>query len=154
MDKEREFQKARDYSFLLLKFRLRSEQELYGRLRRKKFSEAAAKRAVAFLKEKGFLNDREFARAWIASRIGRPFGLRRIALELEAKGVDKELIASEIEELKGQGYSEDEVVSELVEAKRERMKRLDRRSAKRRLYAFLLRRGFSADAASQALNRL
>ena len=38
-NKEELLQKAREYAFLLLKFRLRSEKEIYSRLKQKKFAE-------------------------------------------------------------------------------------------------------------------
>lgn len=148
-----EFAKARDYAFLLLKFRLRSEQELYQRLRGKKFSEETSRRVVDFLKEKEFLDDAEFARLWISSRIKKPLGLRRLKFELKLKGVDKETIEAQARKA-CRGYNEGEVVNTLAQAKFNTLKNLDPLKAKRRVFAFLVRRGFSSEAAGDALSRL
>ncbi|MFA5096766.1 MAG: regulatory protein RecX, partial [Candidatus Omnitrophota bacterium] len=75
------FEKAREYAFLLLKFRLRSENELVQRLRRKKIPAETIKEVISFLEEKKFIDDNVFARAWLSSRLKRPFGLRRIRQE-------------------------------------------------------------------------
>ena len=48
-------EKAKNYCFLLLKFRLRSEYELLERLKNKKFDCQTSEKAVSFLKEKGFI---------------------------------------------------------------------------------------------------
>ena len=96
--------KAREYCFLLLKFRLRSEKELALKLKKKKFSPQTIKDTVEFLKLKRFIGDEEFARMWIASRIKKKLGLRRMRQELVLKGIGKEIIDREIEEAE-QSYS-------------------------------------------------
>ena len=146
------FAKARDYAFFLLKFRLRSENELLERLLRKKFPEEAAKEAVAFLKEKRFIDDNVFAKAWLNSRLKRPLGLRRIKQELRQKGIDKAVIETEIGKVKG--YSEAETVLELAKERLGKLKTIEPVKAKRRVYEFLLRRGFSPEVVIDVLNQL
>ncbi|MFA4989894.1 MAG: regulatory protein RecX [Candidatus Omnitrophota bacterium] len=153
MNKRTEFfDKARDYAFFLLKFRLRSENELAGRLKLKKIPAETIKEVISFLKEKRFIDDDLFAKAWINSRLKRPLGLRRIKQELRQKGVDKEIIAAQTAKIKD--YSEIETVLDLAKARLSRLKGIDRVSAKRRLYAFLLRRGFSPEIVMDTLNQL
>lgn len=135
-----------------MKFRLRSEKEVRERLRRKKFSPEIIENTVSFLKEKRFIDDNDFARAWIRSRIKRPLGIRRLKLELGAKGVDKALIDAQIDELKGD-YNEEEVVRKIARERLSRSKGIDRQKAKKRVYAYLLRRGFSPEAIIEALNK-
>ena len=144
-------QKARDYAFLLLKFRLRSEREIYARLKKKKFDEEIIKQTVSFLKNKGFIDDSVFAKAWIESRLKKPLGLRRIRQELNLKGVDKEIIDSQISEVK-KDYPEEELVKKIAQERFKRLKGIEPRSAKRRVYTYLLRRGFSPETIINALN--
>jgi len=146
------FEKAKIYSFLLLKFRLRSERELTQRLKRKRFKEPAIKEAISFLKEKGFINDDAFARMWLASRLKRPLGLRRIRQELRAKGVDEEIIDSQVREIK-KDYSEEEIIKQLVKTRLDKSKRLDPRIARRRVMAYLLRRGFPTETVVDVMNQ-
>jgi len=147
------FDKARNYAFLLLKFRLRSYNELYRRLRKKGFSEEACKKTLDFLKEHRFVDDNEFARLWISSRIKKPFGLRRLREELKIKGVDKSIIEQELGRI-AQDYSEEEVVLQLAKAKFERLRRIEPQKAKSRIYAFLVRRGFSPEIISDVVSQL
>ncbi|MDP2941399.1 MAG: regulatory protein RecX [Candidatus Omnitrophota bacterium] len=145
--------RARDYAFLLLKFRQRSEQEIREKLKRKKFSPEIIRETVIFLKEKAFLDDQIFAREWISSRLKRPLGIRRIRQELKLKGVPDKIIQSEIEQA-GQDYREEAVVEAIAQEKAQRLKGLDPQKAKRRIYGYLLRRGFSPDSVSEAVLRL
>lgn len=148
---EEALQKARDYAFLLLKFRLRSEKEIYQRLKRKRFDEEVIKQTLSFLNDRGFIDDNLFAKAWIESRIKKPLGLRRIRQELNLKGIDKEIIDSEIREIK-KNYSEPDLVKEIAKVRLAKLKGIEPHSARRRVYAYLLRRGFSPEIVIEALS--
>lgn len=147
------FEKAKNYAFLLLKFRLRSENELIERLKRKNFSEEISREVVNFLKEKRFVDDNLFARAWINSRLKRPFGLRRIRSELKAKGVGQEVVEEEIGNV-GDNYAEEDIVVDLIKQKLSKLKGIEPIVAKRRIYGYLIRRGFSPEIIINNLNRL
>lgn len=146
-------EKAKDYAFLLLKFRMRSEKELAARLKKKKFDDEIINETLSFLKDKGFIDDNYFAKTWIESRIKKPLGIRRLKQELKLKGVDKEIIDRQIEEVK-KDYSEEDVVLAVVRKKIERLRDIDPYKAKRRIYAYLLRRGFSPEIVMDAVNQL
>jgi len=146
-------EKAKNYAFLLLKFRPRSEREITWRLKKKKFDPEIISQTVAFLKEKKFIDDNYFASAWIESRLKRPLGLRRIRQELAAKGIAKEIIDSEIGRIK-ENYSEDGVIKGLALKKFKTLKGLDPQKAKSRVFAYLVRRGFSPQTVMDTLNQL
>jgi regulatory protein len=145
--------KARNYAFLLLKFRPRSERELYERLKIKKFSLNTIKSTLSFLIEKKFLDDNYFAKAWIESRLKKPFGIRKIREELRIKGIDKEIIENQISRIK-EDYAEKEVVLELAKKRLSRFKELDPQKAKARLWGYLMRRGFSSDIITEVTSEL
>ncbi len=147
------FLKAKEYAFLLLKFRLRSEKELFLRLKKKGFQEGIIEQTLIFLKEKSFIDDNLFAKSWIESRLKRPFGLRRIKQELKLKGLNKEIIDTKIEEAK-KNYIEEDCVRRIAQDKFDKLKGIEPFSAKRRLYAFLLRRGFSPEIVIDVVNQL
>lgn len=147
------FQKAKEYAFLLLKFRLRSEKELLSRLKKKGFPEQVVKQTLGFLKEKGFIDDNLFAKSWIESRLKRPLGLRRIREELKLKGLAKEIIDSKISQAK-KDYSEEDWVRRIAEDKFDKLKGVEPFNAKRRVYTFLLRRGFSPEIVIDVVNQL
>jgi len=145
--------KAREYCFLLLKFRLRSEKELSQRLKKKSFSPQVIKETVDFLREKKFIGDEDFARMWISSRIKKNLGIKRLRQELNLKGISKEIIEKEIENLKTD-YSEEEVVERIVQEKLARIKIADLQKAKSRICGYLMRRGFSGEAIYNSINKI
>lgn len=148
-----EIKKAKNYAFLLLKFRPRSEKEIYQRLKNKKFNEEIINDTIAFLKEKEFIDDNYFAKAWIQSRIKRPLGLRRLRAELKVKGVDKEIIDSQIDQIK-KDYAEEDIVKAIAKAKISKLKGIEPLKAKRRILDYLLRRGFSAEIVFDVVGQL
>lgn len=145
--------KAREYAFLLLKFRLRSEKEVCDRLKKKKFTAEVIKETLSFLKDKGFINDSVFAKVWIESRLRRSLGLRRIRQELNLKGIDKGTIDVQLDVLKD-SYSEDDLVPGIAKDRLIKLKGIDPQKAKRRVCSYLLRRGFSPAAVYEAIDNL
>ena len=145
--------KARSYAFLLLKYRQRSEKEISDRLKKKNFPEELIKETIVFLQEKKFIDDLAFSRAWIRERLAHSIGPRRLKQELKAKGISEEIIEDNLREAQ-ESYSEAETVRELAASRLGRMKNLEPGIAKRRLYAYLLRRGFSPDIVIDIINQL
>jgi len=144
---------ARAYAFLLLKYRLRSENELKARLKRKGYAEELAAQTVNFLKDRAFIDDRVFARGWVASRLKRPLGKRKIKLELAQKGVASDIV----QEALGwatQDYSESQTVAQLAKQRFSKLKGIEPLKAKARVYGYLIRRGFAPEAVSEAMRSL
>jgi regulatory protein len=146
-------EKARAYAFLLLKFRLRSENELRLRLKQKGFSEELSQDTVNFLKDKEFIDDHVFAKGWVASRLKRPFGLRKIRQELIQKGLDKEIIENSLSQVK-EYYNESQIVGQLAQQRFSKLKNIEPLKAKARVYGYLMRRGFSPDVVSEVVKGL
>jgi len=143
----------KEYAFFLLKYRARSEKELCYRLKEKKFPEEEIKKVISFLKEKKFIDDRAFTKVWAGSRLRRSFGLKRIAQELKLKGVAKEILEEGIAQVK-KGYCESRVIEGLVKGKLSRLKDIEPVKARNRIYAYLVRRGFSPEIVIETLNRI
>ena len=146
-------QKAKDYAFLLLKFRLRSENEIRQRLKKKKFDADIIEMTLFFLKDKGFIDDNYFAKTWIESRIKKPLGIRRLKAELSIKGINKAIIDTQIDEIK-KSYSEEDIVGGIAKDRLNKLKGIDPQKAKKRVYAYLLRRGFSPEVVIDVLNQI
>ncbi|CAN5667138.1 recombination regulator RecX [soil metagenome] len=147
--------KAREAALVLLSFRPRTRSELRGRLIRKDFPEEVAEETVAALVEKGLVSDDSFAEVFVRDRTRlRPKGKRRLVQELRAKGVDAETAHAAVEEV-----WEREEVSELDLAREAAAKWSPRAGeeplrARRRLFGFLQRRGFSGDAIRQVMDEV
>ena len=146
-------QKARGYAFLLLKFRQRSENEIRQRLKKKEFNSEIIESTVSFLKDKGFIDDNYFAKTWIESRIKKPLGIRRLKAELSIKGINKEIIDTQINEIK-KSYAEEDIVGRIARGRLNKLKSIDPQKAKKRVYAYLLGRGFSPEVVMDIINQL
>lgn len=129
-------------------------EELRRRLTRRGFSEAAVGGALDYLTRRGWLDDRAYARQYVAAhREGRAAqGPLRVAAELRRRGVPPDIVA---EVLAGMEGAELEAQAEaLVRSRLSRVQGADRRSARRRLAALLIRRGFEPEVAASVLRRV
>ena len=128
----------------LLGYRARSEAELRERLRRYGYAEETIELVVLRLRELGYLDDAEFARLK-AHQQARKYGPRRVSVELRKSGV-KEDLAREVVQEEFAGRSEAE------EARAAAARRYNGRGSDaeaRRVYGFLVRRGYSAEVCAQ-----
>lgn len=144
---------AKKTSFRLLKIRARSEKELRARLTQKQFSNDIVNETINYLKANDLINDQKFARDWIESRLKKSFGLNRIRCELLEKGVGKEIIDRELTEIPGQ-YPEEKLIVHLANTQWQKYRNLDEETAKRRLFAYLIRRGYNSDTVEQTIQHL
>ena len=147
--------KAREAALHLLSFRARTATELRRRLLRKEFPAEVVDACVADLVERGMVDDSAFAEMFVRDRVRfRPRGKRRLAQELRAKGVDMETATEAIGEvLEREEVSELDLAREAV-AKWSRRPGEDPQRARRRLYGFLVRRGFGGDTVRQIMDEV
>ena len=128
----------------LLGYRARSEAEIRDRLQRYGYVRETIDAVVLRLRELGYLDDVEFAREKAREK-ARRYGPRRVSVELRKSGVG-EALAREVvkEEFAGR--------SEVGEARSAAARRYNERGSDaeaRRVYGFLVRRGYSAEACAQ-----
>jgi len=128
----------------LLGYRARSEAEVRERLRRYGYVEETIEGVVVRLQELGYLDDAEFARLK-AHQKARRYGPRRVSVELKKSGVGEEL-AQEVVEEEFAGRSE---VGEARVAAARRYNGRGSDAEARRVYGFLVRRGYSAEVCAQ-----
>lgn len=128
----------------LLGYRARSTVELEDRLRRYGYAEETVGAVILRLREIGYLDDEEFARSKAREK-GRRYGPRRVSLELRRSGVGEGLAREVVrEEFAGR--------SEVGEARSAAARRYNGRGSDaeaRRVYGFLVRRGYSAEVCAQ-----
>jgi len=142
-----------DRAVRLLATRSCSIAEMRRRLRRDGAEAARVERAIAALQSRGFLDDAAHARSVTRSRLrGRGASARRIQQELRRQDVAPDVAAEAIGEV-----FDDEAVDEVAVALRVARKRmatladLPTHVQRRRLYAFLARRGYSPDVVSSTV---
>ncbi len=139
---ERALAMSRALSFLA--YRARSEKEVRDRLRRYGYGGETVDGVVERLRELGYLDDEEFARE-LARQKAQRYGPRRVSLELRRAGVE----AGMAESLTGEQF---ERRSELEEARSAAARRYNKGGSDaeaRRVYGFLMRRGYSAEVCAE-----
>ncbi|OYV64828.1 MAG: hypothetical protein B7Z72_12800, partial [Gemmatimonadetes bacterium 21-71-4] len=140
----------------LLAARARSRTELRRALMRRDEPAARVERVLERLERAGYLDDAEFARQFARSRaLVRGMSRRRVQQELARRGVPREAAETAIAEaFADEGADEYAAVERLARKKLPGLARLDAFTRRRRLYAFLARRGFEADDIRRVLAAL
>lgn len=125
-----------------------SKNELSKKLREKGFSDDESEKTAEWFSERGMIDDVAFARQVAEYYKRRGCGELRIRQELSRRGIERGLIEETLAEL---GSSEKELCALIEKKLRGRIPDADE---KRRLYAFLLRRGFKFEEIRSAMNEL
>jgi regulatory protein len=128
----------------LLGYRARSEAEIRDRLQRYGYVGETIEGVVLRLRELGYLDDAEFARMKAREK-ARRYGPRRVSAELKKSGVG-ETLAREVVEEEFAGRSE---VGEARSAAARRYNGRGSEAQARRVYGFLVRRGYSVEVCAQ-----
>ncbi len=138
-----------------LSYRPRSEKEVRENLVKKKAPSHIIQTIIDKLREHRFLDDAEFSRIWVESRIrSKPQSLRITKLELRRKGVSEEIIESQISNIKFPIPNDIEQARKLVEKKMARYKGLSRDEIYKKLSGVLGRRGFNWDTIKEAIDEV
>ncbi|MBC7673200.1 MAG: regulatory protein RecX, partial [Polaromonas sp.] len=136
-----------DRALNMLAFRARSASELTRSLVRKGEERADVDRAIDRLREQGLLDDAAFAQAFTRAKVlGANQSRRRVQQELGRKGVARDVSEAAINAVfEAECIDQREVVEAAARKKARSLARLDPVVQRRRLYAFLARRGYDAD---------
>ncbi|CAN5648381.1 recombination regulator RecX [soil metagenome] len=145
LKKDARLDKARLGAFDQLSRRPRSEWELREYLKRKEYDPEVIDKVLAYLLERQYIDDAEFARRWVENRrLLKPVSKRRLIQELKQKRVDETHINTALQE---DAADERKVLQELIEKKRRQTKYQD----DQKLMQFLARQGFSYDDIKSAV---
>lgn len=147
---------ARRIAINYLSYRPRSSQEVVQHLVRKQVPEEIAAAAADRLRALKMIDDGAFARMYVRDRLRRggagPMLLRDL---LVRKGIARRVADAIVDEL----LPDDVQRAEALRVAEERSRRLHRRREaperrRQRIYALLLRKGFSGEAARDAIRKL
>lgn len=124
-----------------LKFRPRSREEVRAFLEKKEFAGKIIADILKKLEDLKYLDDAEFARAWVESRCRhRPRGEFALRHELYQKGVKAEIIDRMLAD-----FQETEPAWRAAVPKLAQWKKLEPFDLKKKIFEHLRRRGFSFD---------
>ena len=147
----RQYRHALDRAVGYLAARARSRRELESRLLRCGYRPATVEMVLYKLEREKLMDDASFAKQWVEARSGRTLGKRRIAQELQRKGVSR----AHAEEALGavDEGAEAEACRKAAEKLAARYSREEPRLALQKLAQALVRRGFGWDDARHAAER-
>ncbi len=124
-----------------LSYRARSRHEVEAYLQKKAVPPEAIEAVVARLQQNNYLNDAEFGRAWVASRSRQnPKGRQALRYELQQKGLSRNDIEQALQDL-----DEEQLAWQAAQKQLSRWKKLDEPTFRRKMHAYLARRGFAYD---------
>jgi regulatory protein len=142
---EGEYQRA----LHLLGLRPRSESEIQGHLRRRGISQEDIDIVVSRLRASQLTDDKRFAETWVENRTAfRPRSRRTMAWELRQKGVGPQDIEHALA-----GVDDGEMALQAGLKYARRLRENPWPEFRRRLQAYLARRGFSGDITSTVVAR-
>ncbi len=121
----------------------RAVQELKRRLRQKGHEASIAEEAVGRLEAAGLLDDQKFAEYFTRSRLARGHGPPRILTDLLSRGVERSLAERSITEVvEDEEVDSNEKARALAEKRAAQLGDLPWDTKRRRMLAYLGRRGF------------
>lgn len=140
-------QKCFNAACRFLSYRPRSELEVRRRLQQQGHDAHGIERAIDRLKELNLINDAEFARLWAENReTCSPRGPRLLRLELQQKGLSREVIEQVLNDL-----DESAAAYRAAEKKARNLPTEDYHTFHKRLAAYLTRRGFGYETLTRTI---
>jgi len=145
-----------DRAINMLAFQARSSRDLRRRLVQKGEEPVQVDAAIDRLTAAGFIDDAQFARQLARSKLlGAGASKRRLQQELFKRGVERGTADEAIAEvIADEDVDEEAVVREVAAKKLRSLQRDDEPTRRRKLYAFLARRGYDSDVIRRALAAL
>ena len=143
-----------DRALNMLAFRGRASRELGRSLERKGEPRELVTRAIERLTEQGLLDDAAFAESFTRAKVlGAKQSRRRVQQDLARKGVAREVSDAAITAVfEDEQVDQRQIVEEAARKKLASLRKLDPVVRRRRLYAFLARRGYDSDDIRAAMD--
>jgi len=140
-------------SLRLLAASPKSRRGLQKKLEAKGYAREIIEKTLIRLEQQGVVNDQMFAQDLFQNLSARRFsGRKRIAFEMERRGVGTATVRELLE-----GYKPEEERAkafEVARLKRERWMRLDKPKRRKRIYDFLVRRGFDFSLSKEVTDEI
>jgi len=128
--------------------------DLGRRLQRKGHSRVAVDRALTRAAELGLLDDAAFARSYVETRAARGRGPSRLVRDLLSMGVERSIIDRALAAQWPEGSDRSSVPLSLAQKRAAQLGSLPRNTKRRRLVAFLARRGFTGRDITEMVDKV
>lgn len=134
----------------ILNYRPRSEKEIRDKLLKHSTSNEVIEKVMERLRHNRLIDDEGFARQWVENRSEfRPRGKRALSAELRQKGINVDIINTVLQDI-----DEDELAYQAAVIQSRKYRRLDWEDFRRKMFAFLARRGFSYEVTRQVVEKV
>jgi len=145
-----EIRKAYNSAIAYLAHKMRTEKEVRGHLKEKKLEEAAIDEVIIRLLDQGYLNDKEYADAYVRTQISTTDkGVYTVKMELKERGVAEPFIEEALKQYTPE--EQFEKAKDLAEKYARKYSAESERVLKQKLDAMLRRKGYQTDAIQFAL---
>lgn len=143
-----DLKRALSVAYRLLAGRDRSVHEIRAALLKREFTEDTVEAVIRHLSEKRLLDDVKFAGLYAESLLrNKKVGPRYIEQALLKKGIHRATTENAVKAIFSDPYMQAREIGEWVERKSKQMKdTVSPQQGKKRIFDFLIRRGFSYDA--------
>jgi regulatory protein len=134
----------------LLKYRPRTETEIRKKLRKNEYDESDIEYVIDRLQRSDLVNDEAFAYSWVENRSEfRPRGKRALSYELRQHGVAPNIIEKVVETV-----DEEELAYRAALKRARRLKNLEFKDFRKKMYSHLSQRGFGYDVVAPVIERV
>lgn len=141
------------YAMRLLSVSKKSETRIREKLKEKGYPEPVAEEVIRELKEKNILDDSKFAEEKVYwATHGNPLGKRRLRFELKKQGLSEQVVGEALDGITRAEERENALA--LAKTQADKLKSLEPERRKKRLYDFLIRRGFDYEICRDVITKL
>ncbi|RAL26397.1 regulatory protein RecX [Thermoflavimicrobium daqui] len=148
-----EYNQVRQSALRYLSYKPRTVQELRQHLAKKEYREGYVKKVIVEMQKLGYLDDKQYAQAWIEERKHRKgYGSLRLKNELKRKGIAPEWIDEAISQM--DDNQERQLAMEVAQRRYLRIHHESWPKIERKLGQFLQYRGFSIEVVYATLQKI
>jgi regulatory protein len=141
---------ALQQALTFLSYRTRSEVEVRRNLEEHKYSEEVISEILERLRQNGLVNDQHFAQTWVDNRSTfRPRSRKALSIELRRRGLGDQEIEQALD-----GIDDNEMAYQAAQKQLRKIDAGDWAIFRKKMTEFLARRGFSYQAALDAVQRV
>ncbi|TET07955.1 MAG: regulatory protein RecX [Candidatus Atribacteria bacterium] len=146
--------RGKEYLLRLLSRRIYSRYEISRKLNSKGYPENIIAKLILWLENNNYINDELFAKMWAQFRLqNKPIGRYKLNQELRLKGIKQDIIQKVIDETYNE-IDELTLARNLIKEKIVSSEIKNIRIDPKKIYNFLLRRGFSVEVSRNIYDEL
>ncbi|MBN2550584.1 MAG: RecX family transcriptional regulator [Anaerolineales bacterium] len=144
--RETAYQRALNY----INYQPRTQAEIRRNLQEHQVSQENIENVIQRLSQAGLIDDARYAQAWVENRSEmRPRGRRLLAYEMHRRGIPQELVEQALETV-----DDEQLAYQAAQKQARKLRELEWKAFREKLYRFLASRGFGYEQASTAISRV